>query len=88
MIDVPIRKLIILQKDLDLLIHLMPDIITANASNNRQQTKAQTAQSSHPQGMDIRLLQCRTRSFDNLRRDAWDFGERCGAERKGFEECG
>lgn len=88
MINVPIRKLIILQKDLDLLIHLMPDIITANASNNRQQAKAQTAQSSHPQGMHIRLLQCRTRSFDNLRSDTWDFGERCGAERKGFEECG
>lgn len=76
MIHVLVRKLIILQDDLNLLIHLRTDVTTQHTSNNGQNSKAQTRQRGHSQCMNVRLLQGSSTSGNRISRDTRDFSER------------
>jgi hypothetical protein len=72
MIFVLIGIFIILQKNFDLVVHLWPDIVTEQARNNGQDTKAQTAQGGCPQPYNIRLNECCTSCFCDFGRYPWE----------------
>lgn len=82
------RILIILQKHLNLTIHLRPNIIAKAARDNRQDAETQRAQRRSAQAHHIRLLEGRARRNHDVCCYARDFCERGGAERERGHEGG
>lgn len=84
MILILLSILVILQKHLNLVIHLRPNIIGEAARNNSQYTKAERTQRSRSESDYIRLLERRAGRGNDLVCDAGHFCEGRGAE----GECG
>lgn len=81
-----VRILIILQEDLDLVIHLVLDILAAETGDDSNDSKTQARQTSGPETDHVALLPRFARSSDDLGGNALDFGQGCRAQRKSCKE--
>lgn len=80
--------LVILQKHLNLIIHLMRNLITKQTRDNRDNAKTQATQRRRPQPHDVGLLHGLARRGDDVGGDAGDVGHGGAAGSEGGEEGG
>lgn len=86
MVLVLIGILVILQVHLNLVVHLRRNLIAEQASNNRNDTEAQTAERRSPKTNNVRLLEGSANRTDDLGCDSRDLSDSLSTEGPGREE--
>ena len=75
-----LRVFVVLQKNLNLVVHLRTNIIAKAASNDGQHAEAERAQGCCAKTYYIRLLEGFATCCDDLARDPWGFCKGCRAQ--------
>lgn len=79
-----IGVLVVLQEDLNLVVHLLADVLAAERGKDADNAKRQRREARRPQSNDVALLESSRGGPDDLGRNARDLRERGRAQR----ECG
>jgi hypothetical protein len=78
---------VVLQKDLNFVVHLRSNVVAKAASNDSQNTKTKRTQGRRSKADNVRLLKSRATCCDDTVRDSRHFGESRCAERQSRKEC-
>lgn len=80
--------LVVLQEDLDLVVHLRPNVVAETASYDSNNAKAERAEGRRAETNDVCFLERCSSSCDDLIRDTRDLSESRCTERQSRQERG